>query len=47
MYKTPNQLGYNAHVTYKIELPQGFIFTVEDYLKIEKDGDSWKIVSIL
>ncbi len=47
MYKTPNQLGYNAHVTYKIELPQGFTFTVEDYLKIEKDGDSWKIVSIL
>lgn len=47
IYKVPNQLGYNAHVTYKIQLPQGFVFTVEDYLIVEKDGDSWKITSIL
>lgn len=47
IYKTPNQLGYNAHVTYKIQLPQGFVYTIEDYLIVEKDGNSWVITSIL
>lgn len=47
IYKTPNQLGYNAHVTYKIQLPQGFTYVVENYLIVEKDGGSWIITSIL
>lgn len=42
MYSQENAGGYNALVTYRIEL-YGFTYTVNAYLHIRQDGNSWVI----
>ena len=45
-YTTTNPLGYNAVVTYTIQLTQGFLYTTTSYLVVEPNDTSWKITSI-
>lgn len=46
-YSTTNQLGYNTHVTYTITTKQGFSYTLETYMLVEPDGNSWVIKKIM
>ena len=46
-YTQPNQLGFNALVTYNITTTQGFSFTTQAYLLIEKNGNSYMIKDFL
>lgn len=45
-YTTTNPLGYNAVVTYTIQMTQGFLYTTTSYLVVEPNDTSWKITSI-
>ena len=47
LYTADNQMGYNSKVTYTIKTQQGFYYSVETYLKVEKSGNSWVITNIL
>ena len=46
-YSTPNAMGYNTHVTYKITTSQGFSYTLQTYMIVEPDGNSWVIKKIM
>lgn len=46
-YNTPNALGYNAKVSYKITTTQGFSYTLQTYMRVEPDGNSWVIKDIM
>lgn len=46
-YTEPNALGMNTHVTYSIKTSQGFIYTLETWLLVEKDGSSYIITKML
>lgn len=46
-YNQTNALGMNTHVTYSIKTSQGFIYTLESWMLVEKDGNSWIIKDML
>lgn len=46
-YSEPNELGYNTRVEYTITTPQGFTYTLETYMLVEPDGNSWVIKKIM
>lgn len=46
-YSEKNYLGMNTHVTYKIITSQGFIYTLETWLNVEEDGNSYIIKEML
>lgn len=46
-YSSPNAMGYNTHVTYKITTSQGFSYTLQTYMLVEPDGNSWVIKKIM
>ena len=46
-YTEANELGYNTHVTYTITTSQGFSYTLETYMLLEPDGNSWIIKKIM
>ena len=47
LYNTTNQLGYNAKATYTIKTQQGFYYSINTYIFIEKSGTSWVIKKIM
>ena len=46
-YSQKNAFGMNTHVTYSIKTSQGFIYTLETWLDVEQDGNSWVIKEML
>ena len=46
-YTESNKMGYNAYVSYTIKTTQGFLFQVNSYLYIEKNGNNYQIQDIL
>lgn len=42
-YSQPNALGYNVHVSYSIVTTQGFKYTLETYMLVEQNGETWVI----
>ena len=47
MYSQDNAMGYNSKVTYTIQTTQGFTYTIDTYLKVEKSGNTYVITKIL
>lgn len=47
VYKTPNQLGFNAQATYCIVLPSGFQYVTTSYYKIEKNSSGSYIINMI
>ena len=46
-YSQKNAFGMNTHVTYSIKTSQGFIYTLETWMDVEQDGNSWVIKEML
>lgn len=46
-YSTPNALGYNVKLSYKVITPQGFTYTMNTYLIVEQNGSTWVIKGML
>jgi hypothetical protein len=42
-YSQPNALGYNVRVSYSIITAQGFKYTLETYMLVEQNGETWVI----
>lgn len=46
-YSQKNAFDMNTHVTYNIKTSQGFIYTLETWMAVEQDGNSWVIKEML
>lgn len=46
-YTQDNIVGMNTHVVYSITTVQGFNYTLDTWLKVEEDGNSWIIKGML
>lgn len=47
MYKYPNALGYNSHITYIIRTKEGFNVQTSSYLLLKQNGTSWTLAAII
>ena len=47
MYSGSNAVGFNAKVSYKIKLEDGLVYTVNAFLEIRQNGNTWIITKFM